>query len=220
MNLSGRVHKAACVTVFVGSLLFAGSSVAQGQYGGASTRSIDGLRISIHLDQTQSADSSHPKFQIELRNAGHKNLLLNLGTLVLDGRGEYPTAISLILTTPEGHRLSLVKYRKNTDAESQPFFLPLPVDSSFSIPVDLADYRAVGSNGSYELRPGTYSIVAEFIGSTRAAENFPLSPLRNPRQVPITDRRLTPITLQPFDNVVDEIFPPMSPPLQFKIPGR
>ena len=220
MKLSGRVRKAVCVTVFVGSLLFAGSSVAQDQYGGASTRSMDGLRISIHLDQAQSADSSHPKFQIELRNAGHKNLLLNLGTLALDGWEEYPTAISLILTTPEGHRQSLVKYRKNSDAASQPFLLPLPVDSSFSIPVDLADYRAVGSNGSYELRPGTYSIVAQFIGSTptRAVENFPL--LRNPRQVPITDRRLVPITLQPFDNVVDEIFPPMSPRLHFKIPGR
>jgi len=51
----------------------------------------------IYLDQAATGQSKVPRFKVELRNVGEKDLLLNLGIMTRSGEQQYPSAVSLIL---------------------------------------------------------------------------------------------------------------------------
>jgi hypothetical protein len=51
----------------------------------------------ISLDGAVNGQFKVPKFRVELRNVGGKDLLLNLGAKIRDGRRQYLTAVSLVL---------------------------------------------------------------------------------------------------------------------------
>jgi hypothetical protein len=94
MKPSKRVQKAAS---FVGTLLLLGGlSVAQEPKAKDWGSPVDGLQLRIYLDPA-TGQSKVPKFKVELRNVGEKDLLLNLGIMSRSGEQLYPTAVSLIL---------------------------------------------------------------------------------------------------------------------------
>ena len=213
MKGSNRVRGVAWVVAFAGAFVLAGPSIAQDLRGAASSTGIEGLQLTVRLDQSQGTDPSHPKFQVQLRNDGENNLILNIGTFAGDGQEQYASAISLILLTSGGKPqfLSFLRPLQDTGGRLQPLLLPLPSGASFSIPVDLANYRAAGSNNRfYGLKAGTYLIAARFIGSNAVAPpgNFPLAP-----------SRLLPVTEQPFDSVGHAVGS-TSAFLRFEVPTR
>ncbi len=195
MKVSRWAHRTGCAAVFFAGLLLAGSAIAQDQYGAAASNEIEGLQLTARLDQSEGTAPGLPKFQVQLRNVGERNLLLNIGSIAFAGREQYATAISLILIAPGAKPQFLLFLRPAEDPEAKPrpLLLPLPVGASFSIPVDLANYHAIGSNTRFpELKAGSYLIAARFIGfnMAAAAANLPLVP-----------SRLLPVTEQPFDTV-------------------
>ena len=165
MRPSKRVQE---VILFVATLLLlCGLSAAQKPNTIDWGKSVDGLQMSIYHDQAEGRQSEFSKFRVEFRNAGHNDLLLNLGIMSRNGAQQYPNAVSLILEDGQGkpQRLELKKSFQPSDAGTT-LFLPLPVGATFSFPVDLHDYRAVTSKEfDFRLKPGTYWLAAQFTGS-------------------------------------------------------
>jgi hypothetical protein len=127
---------------------------------------VNGLQMRISRDGTDSPRMKVPKFRVELRNAGDHDLILNLGSMLANGKKQYPNNIFLTLTDAQGtsRRLDLIG-PGIIAGRLDPFVLPIPVDATFSIPVELDKYFAATSKErDYKLTPGTYSLKAEFIG--------------------------------------------------------
>jgi hypothetical protein len=120
----------------------------------------------IYLDQTEGAPSNTPKFRVELRNAGQNDLVVNLGMMLANGKRQYPNAVALTLTDAQGksRRLDL-REPAMIAGRVDPFVVPIPVGATFSIPVNLDGYwPAASKEFDYKLKPGTYSLEAQFTG--------------------------------------------------------
>jgi hypothetical protein len=126
---------------------------------------VDGLQMAISLDQAE-AQSKAPKFKVELLNAGENDLILNLGVMIANGKKQYPNAVVLTLTDAQGKsRRFDLREPWFVVGRVDPFVLPLPTDAAFSILVDLDKYWAAASKEfDYKLKPGSYSIEAQFTG--------------------------------------------------------
>jgi hypothetical protein len=175
---------------------------------------VDGLKISVYLDRAETGRSEVPKFRVELRNVEKNDLVLNLGTMAPDGAWQSPNAISLIIVDPQGksRRLRLKSFQADTRAGEKALFLPLPAGATFSFPVDLDNYFAVGSEAfDPKLKPGMYSLEAQISVSVMTDNLPPLS------EVVPGQRR---ISAGSFDTVNPRMGPPTSNRLQFEVASR
>ncbi len=93
MKPSRRVYEALSFTAI---LLFGGLSAAQEPKAKDWGNTAHGLQMRIYLDQAATAQSKVPRFKVELRNVGERDLLLNFGTMARNGEQQYATAVSLI----------------------------------------------------------------------------------------------------------------------------
>ena len=125
---------------------------------------VSGLQMTIYLDE--GAPSKVPKFRVALRNAGPNDLVVNLGMMLANGKRQYPNAVALTLTDAQGKSRRLDLREPGMIAgRVDPFVVPIPVDATFSIPVNLDRYwPAVSNEFDYKLKPGTYSLEAQFTG--------------------------------------------------------
>jgi hypothetical protein len=166
MKLPKRLHKNFSVVLVASLLLLGGSRAALRSSPQASAETVGGLQMTIHLDQADGGQSKAPKFRVELRDAGETDLILNLGVMLANGRKQYPRYVVLTLTDSQGksRRLDL-KEPWFVAGRMDPLVVPLPVGSTFSIPVDLEKYVAAASKEfDYKLKPGTYFLEAQFTG--------------------------------------------------------
>lgn len=173
MKRSKETHKVVSV-VLATTLLWAGGLAAQNPNAIAWGRTVDGLQIRLSLDQAEARQSKSPKFRVELRNSGEKDLLLNLGVMIRNGEQQYPTALSLTIVDAQGESqlLELKIPLQVRDAVRETLTLPLSVGATFSVPVDLDDYWAPTFKGFYTLKPGTYSLAAQFNRMTFPKRTF------------------------------------------------
>jgi hypothetical protein len=135
-------------------------------------------KMRIYVDQAEADQSRVPTFRVELRNVGETDLLLNLGIMTHNGERQYPTAVSLILANSQGEsqRLELKGFRQVSGSANETLFPPLPAGAAFSLPVDLDSYWSAASKEfDRSLKPGSYSLVAQFNGSieTNVRRPFP-----------------------------------------------
>lgn len=163
MKLQKGIHK---ILFMVWVLIFLLSSLATAHKAGLTSEPVSGLQMAISRYETEDGLLKTPKFKVELRNAGENDLILNLGIMLANGRKQYPNAIVLILTDQDGksRRLEL-RDPAVIAGRMDPLIVPLPVGSSYSLPVDLDRYWAAASREfEYKLNPGNYSLAAEFTG--------------------------------------------------------
>ena len=165
MSFPKRSHKNLSIALLASVLLLVGSmfAVDRGPQGGQVNRE---LEMNVHLDATDVGQSKGPKFRVELRNAGKYDLILNLGIMLANGRKQYPNDIVLIVTDSQGKARRFDLREPGAIAgRADPLIVPLPVGSTFSIPVDLDKYWAAASEEfDYKLKPGTYFLEAQFDG--------------------------------------------------------
>ena len=224
MKLSKRVYKVNWVALVTALLLIDGSAAAQNPKPKVWGRPVDGLQMRIY--QAEDGQSKVPKFRVELRNAGEKDLVLNLGIMNRNGSEQYPTAVSLFLEDAQrlSRRLELKRPLQASDAGKEALHVPLPVGATFSFLVDLDNYReATSKELDYKLKPGTYRLAAHLTGfradSRRAftVGAFTVASLGDrPGQPP-------PVFERTFDMVNPETTlgpPPISNTLQFEVPDR
>jgi hypothetical protein len=153
--------------LFVANFLLLGASSAAQQARAPDWGApVNGLQMAMHLDRTRGTQFRTPKFSVELRNAGEKDLVLNLGSMLANGKSQYPSAVVLTLTDSHGKSRRLELRRPaGVAGRVDPLVLPLPIGARFSIPVDLRNYFApVTEEFEIKLKRGAYSIEAQLTG--------------------------------------------------------
>ncbi|HET9364087.1 MAG TPA: hypothetical protein VFP71_03770 [Candidatus Angelobacter sp.] len=164
MMLQKHVSK---ILLLVGVLIFLLPNMAAARKTGlTSSEPVSGLQMTISRAEVEKGVSKAPKFRVELRNAGKNDLILNLGIMLANGRKQYPNAIVLVLTDQDG-KLRRLELRDPAviAGRMDPLIVPLPVGSSYYLPVDLDKYWAAASREfDYKLDSGNYSLAAEFTG--------------------------------------------------------
>ena len=58
--------------------------------------------MTLDLDQVDWGQFKSPKLRVELRNASQSDLVINLGTMLANGKKQYPKEIVLILIDSQG----------------------------------------------------------------------------------------------------------------------
>jgi hypothetical protein len=166
MKLAKKVHKNLMLVLIAGLLVLGGLSAALKPSAETWGEAVSGLQMTIYLDRAEGVPSKAPKFRVELRNAAQKDLVVNLGMMLANGKMQYPNALVLILTDAQrkSRRLDL-REPSAIAGRVDPFVLPIPIGATFSIPVDLEKYWVAESKEfDYKLKPGTYSLEAQFTG--------------------------------------------------------
>jgi hypothetical protein len=161
MVLPKRVYETLWGVLFA-SLLFQGGSSATTQPSPQTWgETVSGLQLTIYLDRAERVQSKTPNFRVELRNAGENDLILNLGSMLANGKKQYPDAVVLTLTDSQGKSQRLVLQGPfYVVGRVDPLVLPIPVGSTFSIPVHLDKYGPL----EYKFKPATYSLEAQLTG--------------------------------------------------------
>jgi hypothetical protein len=161
-----KLSLAICVVFAANFLLLGVSSAAQQTRAPEWGAPVNGLQMAMHLDRTRGAQSRTPKFTVELRNAGERDIVLNLGSMLANGKSQYPSAIVLTLTDVHGksRRLEL-RGPAGIAGRVDQLVLPIPVGARFAIRVDLRNYWApVTEEFEIKLKRGMYSIEAQLTG--------------------------------------------------------
>jgi hypothetical protein len=136
---------------------------------------VNGLQISI----TRVNDGVKPDglgvLQINLYNSGKKDLYAIPGMLqdACAQRRDLAGNFKLTMTDSKGAVLRLVPpLWIICEGNMEPFTLPLPAGTTFSIPIDLNGYSYAGVDGkelpvplATKIKPGEFSIQAEFTGT-------------------------------------------------------
>lgn len=113
-----------------------------------------------------SNGASIPKFEVEISNIGNRDLVVNLGFMVGNGRQQYADSIHLILRDAQNSIDMLdLKGPPIVSGRVDPFIVPLPKAARISLPIDLAEYW-IEKRHVYDihLQPGQYFLSAEYRG--------------------------------------------------------
>jgi hypothetical protein len=161
------------LTVSVG-IAIATASLAQVRSGSSDSHGmpVDGLQISVLRAQPDSEPQPSPRFSVELRNVGDHDLILNLGTMLANGKRLYADAITLLLGFPSGsERPLMLMGPAGVAGRVDPFVVPLPVGASYSVAVELTKYAPLG-RGPLNLERGSYTLQAQFHGEPGVNPNL------------------------------------------------
>lgn len=127
---------------------------------------LNGLRIGIsQVKPYQQNDKAW--FNVALQNVGKKDLMLNLGTMLANGKEQYSTAVKLIFTDPNGKSYEFhnnIGRHPGIAGRVDPFVVPLAVGCTYALKVDFDNYWFVPVGAS--LPKGQYRITAIFDGKT------------------------------------------------------
>lgn len=166
MKLPKRVHQNLMVGLVASLLVLGGLSAALKPRAETWGEAVRGLQMTIYLDQAEGVPPRVPKFRAELRNAAQNDLVVNLGMMLANGKMQYPNAVVLVLKDAQGKSRRLDLREPGAIAgRVDPFVLPVPAGATFSILVDLDKYWAAESKEfDYKLKPGIYSLEAQFTG--------------------------------------------------------
>lgn len=128
---------------------------------------LDGLRIGItQVHQLEQNDYDKPRFNIALQNIGKKDLVLNLGIMLANGKEQYSTAVTLIFTDPNGKSYEFhnnIGRHPGIAGRMDPFIVPLAVGGTYILRADFDNYWSVSAAGlPVPLPKGRYRAAAVF----------------------------------------------------------
>lgn len=125
---------------------------------------LDGLRIGISPVKTyQQNDNDKTRFNVTLQNVGKKDLVLNLGMMLANGKEQYSTGVKLIFTDPNGKTYEFhnnIGRHPGIAGRVDPFVVPLAVGCTYVLRVDFDNYWLVPVGIS--LPKGQYHVAAIF----------------------------------------------------------
>ena len=100
----------------------------------------DGLRIGLAHVGLDS--QSRPQFRVAIQNVGEKDLVLNLGMLLGNGKSQHTSALKLIVTYASGKSRELINEPGGGGIAGRmdPFIVPLPSGCSYVVRVDFDNY--------------------------------------------------------------------------------
>jgi hypothetical protein len=126
------------------------------------------LKMSIRASAPESTDSL--RLHVTFENVNDKDVVLNLGMMLGNGKVHLPDAIRLELTDSGGHARELHfsdKRYPGIAGRVDDYVVPLRAGSAYTLKVSLKDFWCPKSKEfTLELEPGRYSVRAAFTGKT------------------------------------------------------
>lgn len=130
----------------------------------------DGLQMSIAL--TDAAVKAAPIFRVNLQNVGDKDVSVNLGMMLANGKVQLPTNLRLYLKDGAGKMRELQFAEPAIAGRVDDYVVPLRVGSSYSVVLKLEDFWSPKTNDfRLKLPPGKYQISAAYQGSGAKMSN-------------------------------------------------
>ena len=127
---------------------------------------LDGLRIGISpVKPYQQNDNNKIRFNVTLQNVGKKDLVLNLGIMLANGKEQYSTEVKLIFTDLNGKSYEFhnnLDRRPGIAGRVDPFLVPLADGCTYALRADFDNYWFVPVGTS--LPKGQYHVAAVFEG--------------------------------------------------------
>ena len=155
-------------------LVFALSSLARSasaqsfiDSGQAWGSAIAGLRIAISLTKPGTVSSLGAEFYVAFQNIGDKDVVLNLGAMLGNGALQWPQAVRLILTDPQGNSRELQfvdKRYPGIAGRLDDFIVALRTGAIYILRLNLEQYQAAGGYPLPALGNGHYRIASRFEG--------------------------------------------------------
>jgi hypothetical protein len=109
-----------------------------------------------------------PVFHVTLKNAGDKDVVLNLGTMLANGKVLLPDAVHLILIDSAGKSRELHfadRRYPGVAGRIDDYAVPLRVGSSYSLRLSLDNFWCPETKEfRLQLKPGQYRVRSEFTG--------------------------------------------------------
>jgi hypothetical protein len=134
----------------------------------AAADSANGLQIAIEPAKPTFAPDEPCEFRVTLRNVGDRDLVLNLGVMLNNGRNQYVNAIQLLWTEDarDGGILLFMKSPAGVAGRMDDLVVPLPVGGSYCLEANFKDYWCPAPKRlKLEPRRGRYEIAALYKGS-------------------------------------------------------
>ncbi|MEP6903300.1 MAG: hypothetical protein ABJA66_16350 [Actinomycetota bacterium] len=155
-----------CVSLFLGNFLTAASSKDKSPDKLEWGTPVDGIELSVSAAASQKAEI--PEIQLELQNTGDKDITLNLGTILANGKAQLPDSFSLDITDANGKIRSFEFFDGKYAAIAgrvDDYILPLRAGSIYTLKIGLDKFYSSKENliGS-KLPVGKYQINAHFNG--------------------------------------------------------
>ncbi len=123
------------------------------------------IGISQVRQSDKTNDSDKPQFRVALQNIGEKDLVLNLGIMLANGKEQYSTAVKLIFTDANSNTYEFhnnIGRHPGIAGRLDPFVVPLAVGCTYVLRLDFDSYWLVPVGTS--LPNGQYRVTAVFDG--------------------------------------------------------
>jgi hypothetical protein len=112
-----------------------------------------GLRIGVAKITAATYSPSPFDLLIAIENVSKDDVVLNLGLLIANGKQQYPNALSLFLTDPDGYVQKLPLGPVTMGGTIGPFVVPLSSGATYTLRCGLGSF-APAPSGPYRLAVG------------------------------------------------------------------
>lgn len=159
-----------CVVVLVGGVKAVASR--QTSMPAAWGNAEQGLRLGL----ATASESERPEFLVAIENTTNKDVVINLGLMLANGKVMFPRAVHLILSDAHGTTRTLEYFDKrypSIGGRVDDFIVALRAGSTYVMRLSLNQYFSA-STKEFDLRlpPGPYRIEARFEGDGAKAINL------------------------------------------------
>jgi hypothetical protein len=125
------------------------------------TSDAKGLKMLIAPTKAQYKNQP-PAFRITLINSGEKDLMVNVGMMLGNGKVLHPTAIGLCLIDSDGKSKELLFPMPSIAGRVDDYIIPIRIGSTHTLTVSLTEFwDPKGAGLNFILKPGTYEIYAQ-----------------------------------------------------------
>ena len=139
-------------------------SIESRQWGPAT----DGLQMSLSVSMSNPVD---PAFEIAIRNVGEKDISLNLGMMLANGKVQLPNKIHFSLIDGSGRKRELHFSDPPVAGRVDDYVVPLRSGSTYTLELRLDQFWSPGTQEfALQLKPGRNEMSAQFQGD--GAEHF------------------------------------------------
>lgn len=123
----------------------------------------DGMRMSIAAVKSGSTTQGDAEFYVAFQNVGSKDMVLNLGFVLANGKVAEPSSVRLALTDPKGQRAEFPWLKTQIIlGRIDDFIVVLPAGATYILKLKLDEYCC--RSPVLKLIRGHYRIAARFQG--------------------------------------------------------